>query len=635
MKESFKLEKRQILRNNEYNDTQDMQDNLYKESKENKIFTNLLPLICDKRNVLLAYRNIKNNSGSKTVGTDKLTIEDVEKIGMEEYVKSIQNRLENYKPKSVRRVEIPKENGKTRPLGIPCIWDRLVQQCIKQILNPICEAKFHRHSYGFRENRSCEHAIAMSMRYMNICKMHYVVDVDIKGFFDNVNHAKLKKQLWSLGIQDKNLISIIGKMLRAEIDGIGIPEKGTPQGGIISPLFANVCLNELDWWLSSQWETFETDNDYAFKRKLNGKEIIDKSYMEKVLKKTELKEIRFVRYADDFKIFCRDYKTAEKILKAVTMWLKERLGLDISPEKSKITNLRKNYTEFLGFKMKVFLKGVGKKRKNLLLKQKKKIPKMKYVCQSYMSEKSKKRTIKKLKEQVVRIQKKPVMSEIIKLNSKILGIHNYFRIATMVNLDCGEINFLVERTIYNRLRTVLKYNRKYSESYKELYKDYCKRKVWNFKEYTIYPISGLKTANPMCFSQDICNYTKESRLKNHTNIGKYTELLIKDYISRGNEYQDLKLWDNSISLISGQNVCCGVTGETLQIGNMELHHRKPRKLGGTNDYKNLVWLTYEAHKLIHCTEQDTINKYMEILKLDKKQLKKVNNLRKLVENLVI
>ena len=106
MKESFKLEKRQILRNNEYNDTQDMQDNLYKESKENKIFTDLLPLICDKRNILLAYRNIKSNIGSKTAGTDKLTIEDVEKTGMEEYVKSIQNRLKNYIPKSVRRVEI-------------------------------------------------------------------------------------------------------------------------------------------------------------------------------------------------------------------------------------------------------------------------------------------------------------------------------------------------------------------------------------------------------------------------------------------------------------------------------------------------------------------------------------------------
>lgn len=364
LEESLKLEKRQLLRNNEYYTMQSTFDNLYNQSCNNKKFTKLMQYITSKNNILLAYRNIKKNKGSTTVGTDNLDISFFKDMDTEAFVTRIQNKLANYIPKSVRRVEIPKPNGKIRPLGIPCIEDRIIQQCIKQILEPICEAKFHHHSYGFRPNRSTHHAIARCMSLTNKAQLHYVVDIDIKGFFDNVNHSKLKKQMWNIGIQDKSLISIIGKILKSEIYGVGIPTKGTPQGGIISPLLSNVVLNELDWWISSQWETFETTKNYRFRNK------------HRAMKTTNLKEIWLVRYADDFKIFCRDYKTAQKIYNATKLWLKERLDLGISPDKSKITNLRRNYTEFLGFK--------------LMVKPKSK----KYVCQSRMCDKAK-RTNKK------------------------------------------------------------------------------------------------------------------------------------------------------------------------------------------------------------------------------------------------
>ena len=261
--ESIKLKKKQKLRNNEYYNLQNIFDKLYEDSKNNKKFKNLYDIITCESNIMLAFRNIKKNKGSGTVGTDNINIEKYKDMNKDELCNYVQEKFKDYKPKSVRRVEIPKDNGKKRPLGIPCMDDRIIQQCILQVLEPICEAKFHNYSYGFRPNRATKDAIARCQYLINQVGLHYVVDLDIKSFFDNVNHGKLIKQMWSMGIIDKRIISIIGKILKSEIKDIGIPKKGTPQGGIISPLLANICMNEFDWWLSNQWETFKTEYKYC------------------------------------------------------------------------------------------------------------------------------------------------------------------------------------------------------------------------------------------------------------------------------------------------------------------------------------------------------------------------------------
>lgn len=236
-KDLLKLDKfkKDRLRYNEYYNMQHIFDNLYKQSLEGSKFSRLYDLICSNENILLAYRTLKSNKGSKTPGTNRHTIEYWENKSVDSFLCYIKSRLNNYMPQKVRRVEIPKSNGKMRPLGIPCIEDRLIQQCIKQVLEPICEAKFHPHSYGFRPNRSTQHAIAYVYHKINQDNVYYMVDIDIKSFFDNVNHSKLLKQLWTLGIRDKKLLSIINAMLKAEVEGIGIPTKGVPQGGILSP----------------------------------------------------------------------------------------------------------------------------------------------------------------------------------------------------------------------------------------------------------------------------------------------------------------------------------------------------------------------------------------------------------------
>lgn len=172
--------KKSKLRNAEYYSMQSTFDMLYDQSKNNSNFKNLMGIISSSENIKLAYRNIKKNTGSKTAGVDGRTIEHISKLTEEQFILYVRNKLRDYKPKAVRRVEIPKPNGKTRPLGIPAIWDRIVQQCILQVLEPIAEAKFSGRSHGFRPNRSVENAIAQSYRLMQNSKMSYVVDIDIK-----------------------------------------------------------------------------------------------------------------------------------------------------------------------------------------------------------------------------------------------------------------------------------------------------------------------------------------------------------------------------------------------------------------------------------------------------------------------
>ena len=166
------------LRHAEYYDMQRTFDELYTRSQAREAFDNLMELILSKDNIMLAYRNIKSNPGSATPGTDRLRITDIGRLPADEVVarvrKIVRGGTNGYTPRSVRRKEIPKPNGKTRPLGIPCIWDRLIQQCIKQVMEPICEAKFSSNSYGFRPNRSVENAIAAIYRLMQRSGLYYV-----------------------------------------------------------------------------------------------------------------------------------------------------------------------------------------------------------------------------------------------------------------------------------------------------------------------------------------------------------------------------------------------------------------------------------------------------------------------------
>lgn len=194
------------LRHAEYYGMQPVFDELYRRSLDGDNFTDLMDIILSRDNILLAYRNIKANGGSYTAGTDNKNISDIGCLPPETVVEKVRfivtGSHHGYRPKPVRRKDIPKPNGKTRPLGIPCIWDRLVQQCIKQVMEPICEAKFSDNSYGFRPNRSVEHAMQRTYTMLQRMNLHYVIEFDIKGFFDNVNHSMSIEELCALPVKE-------------------------------------------------------------------------------------------------------------------------------------------------------------------------------------------------------------------------------------------------------------------------------------------------------------------------------------------------------------------------------------------------------------------------------------------------
>jgi group II intron reverse transcriptase/maturase len=616
------------LRHTEYYGLQQSFDSLYAKSKNGEVFEDLMPLILSRENILLAYRNIKTNTGSKTAGTDELTIRDIGRLPPDEVVKRVQfivtDSPHGYRPKAVRRKDIPKpyDPTKTRPLGIPCIWDRLIQQCIKQVMEPICEAKFSENSYGFRPNRSVEHAIARSYLMLQRSHLHYVIEFDIKGFFDNVNHAKLIRQIWAMGIHDKHLIYVLRKILTAQIKmpngKLVTPDKGTPQGGIISPLLANIVLNELDHWVDNQWQNSPVANKYGVIDKKDGH--LNKSTGYRAMKKTGLKEMYIVRYADDFRIFCRNKTAAEKVKTAVTMWLKERLKLDVSEEKTRVVNVKRKYSEFLGFRIKVHEKA------------------KKYVVKSHISDKQLKNKRDRLVEQAKRVAKPPKGSteqyEIRLYNSMVLGMQNYYRIATNVNLDCESLHRAVMTVFTNRLRTqkgsrLVKHGRKLTDTEWKMYGNTETLRFIAGSGEPIYPIGYVQHRNPMGKKRSICQYTVDGRKGLHDNLYTNVYLMLKlmrqPLLGRSTEYAD-----NRISLFSAGWGKCAVTGKDfLSVSDIHCHHKKLRKDGGDDKYDNLTLVLEPVHILIHATQKETIDKYLQLLNLDKEQLKKLNKYREL------
>jgi hypothetical protein len=419
--------------------------------------------------------------------------------------------------------------------------------------------------------------------------------------------------MWYLGIQDKKLLCIIKEMLKAPIvmpNGRVIhPDKGTPQGGILSPLLSNIVLNELDWWISSQWETIPTRHKYDSVNP-NGSPKRTNTY--RALRKTKLKEMYIVRYADDFKIFCKTRSDAEKIFIATKQWLDSRLKLQVSEEKSKVVNLKKSYSEFLGFKLKA-------------------VPRRKsYVVRSHMCEKATERITTQLREQVKRVATpanlKDEAKEISLYNSMVMGMHNYYRIATGTSLDFKRIARRIDIVWKNRLKERIQKQGDLN-GHKVIREKYGQSRQMRFVHgMPVIPVGFSQHKHPMCKKRSVNLYTEQGREEIHKKLGIDMGILLAlmrmQEVNRSIEYMD-----NRISLYAAQNGKCAVTGVVLELNDIHCHHKIPVHLGGKDRYGNLIIVHVEVHRLIHAVRQKTIEKYLVGLELTESQLRKLNALR--------
>ena len=415
-----------------------IQDKLYQHSKEvydaggRPAFKGLLEIMSAEATIITAIHNIKSNHGSETPGVDLKTMrKDYLEKSYQWVIKDIQGALKHFEAQEIRRKYIGKPGkAEKRPLGIPTIRDRIVQECMKLVLEPILEAQFFAHSYGFRPMRDAEMALARINQVSHVSAKYWIVEGDISKCFDNIDHSILLRRLYHIGIKDRRVLQIVKAMLRAGImDECAVNEYGTPQGGIISPLLANAYLDIMDEWVAKQWERKNTRRTYR-----------TEGTKRKSLYQTSLAPGWLIRYADDFVIITDTRAHAEQWKARLQTFLRSKLKLTLSTEKTLITDVRRKHIHFLGYELKMI---PGNSRTG-------------YITKTIPDRERLQRKVDSIAESIKKIprnfSKEQFIGEINRINSQVRGIIQYYQCCTWVSVALRRHSHRLQMIAKDRLK---------------------------------------------------------------------------------------------------------------------------------------------------------------------------------------
>jgi RNA-directed DNA polymerase len=506
--------------------------------------------------------------------------------------------------------------------GSPNVYlERVLQECIRLVIEPILEAQFFNHSYGFRPYRDAHMALERVTDVVHKTGYYWVVEGDIRRYFDTINHTKLLKQLWHLGIRDRRVLLIIKQMLKAGVmNETEVNTEGAPQGGIISPLLANVYLNVFDWSIAKAWEEKQTRYPYATKS----------IKYQSLKKRSKLKPAYLVRYCDDWVLITDTKANAQKWKNRLQKYLQTQLKLTLSDEKTKITCVKKKTIEFLGFTYKVVPSGIARKG---------------YATRTRPNPVRLKSKMIEIRKQVKRIGKRTnfdlTICQIHKVNSIIRGLINYYQAATQVNSDLNKYACNVSRLAFWEIKKLggklVPANQ--ANNLMTVHSQYLS-KIPAVKYYNqiigVTSFSFCKWHKTRLKNQNETPFTSEGREWYRRRTGKRETLprndeLLSNHLmekiihNRGSSKYNFEYFLNCGYALNRDKGKCRICKVELNANNIEFHHIQEHfPFESLNRVPNLASVCKACHVLIHSTREN--------LKLSKTTQNKLTRMRKKLNN---